>query len=79
MFAAVTAQEYRDELTRNCFINGLSSPYIRQRLLENDNLNLARALQVLLLRRSIESDLITPPKTQYVTGVESEVTSRKYV
>ena len=37
-FRNVTAQQYREELIRDSFINGLSSAVIRQRLLENDDL-----------------------------------------
>ena len=35
-FAQVTPEQYRDELTRNAFINGLASSSIRQCLLEVD-------------------------------------------
>ena len=52
---SLTAQEYRDELTRDSFVNGLSSLFIRQRLLENDNLNLARAFQLAVAQRQATS------------------------
>ena len=39
-FKAVTAEQYREELIRDAFINGLFSPAIRQRLLESDTLSL---------------------------------------
>jgi len=39
----VTADEYRAELMRDAFINGLTSPFIRQRILEKDELNLMQA------------------------------------
>jgi len=45
-FGAVTADEYRAELTRDAFINGLSSPFIRQRILEKDELNLVQAVEL---------------------------------
>lgn len=51
-FKAVTAQENRDDYTRDSFINGLRSTVIRQRLLENkilkleDALNQARSLEM---------------------------------
>ena len=45
-FAAVTAEEYRAELTRDAFINGLSSTFIRQRILEKDELNLVQAVEL---------------------------------
>ncbi|XP_076803121.1 uncharacterized protein LOC143447076 [Clavelina lepadiformis] len=40
----VTAEQYRKELCRDAFINGLSSPSIRQRLLENTTLSLESAV-----------------------------------
>ena len=43
-FQAVTAETYRDEMTRDAFINGLNSTEIRRRLLEDDNLNLQAAI-----------------------------------
>ena len=45
-FADVTADQYKDELTRDAFINGLASPTIRQRLLENDELELQKAYEL---------------------------------
>lgn len=42
-FKAVTAEQYREELVRDAFINGISSTFIRQRLLENKSLNLEAA------------------------------------
>ena len=39
----VTAEEYRQELVRDAFINGLSSHHIRQRLLENAELSVDQA------------------------------------
>ena len=43
---AVTAEEYRKELVRDAFINGISSHVIRQRLLENSELTVKRASQI---------------------------------
>lgn len=40
---SVTAEQYREELIRDAFINGLVSPLIRQRLLENKSLDLESA------------------------------------
>ena len=40
---AVSAENYRKELCRDAFINGLQSQMIRQRLLENDTLDLKTA------------------------------------
>ena len=42
-FEAVSAEDYRSEMIRDSFINGLSSNYIRQRLLENAALTLDEA------------------------------------
>ena len=42
-FRAVSAEQYREELVRDAFINGLASPMIRQRLLENKTLDLKTA------------------------------------
>ena len=39
----MTADQYREELVRDSFINGLSLPSIRQRLLENTTLSLEQA------------------------------------
>ena len=39
----MTADQYREELVRDSFINGLSLPLIRQRLLENTTLSLQQA------------------------------------
>ena len=38
-----TAEQYREELIRDSFINGIASPLIRQRLLENTQLGLRAA------------------------------------
>ena len=40
MFKAVSAEQYREPLLGDAFINGLSSSAIRQRLLEKDDLTL---------------------------------------
>ena len=40
---AVSAEQYKEELVRDSFISGLSSPLIRQRLLENKTLTLDQA------------------------------------
>ena len=43
-FQAVTAETYRDDMTRDAFINGLSSSEIRRRLLEDNELSLQAAV-----------------------------------
>ena len=50
-FTAVSAQEYKDDMKRDSFINGLSSNFIRQRLLENRTLTFTEAYEK---TRSIE-------------------------
>lgn len=42
-FKAITAEQYREELVRDAFINGIASAFIRQRLLENKSFNLEAA------------------------------------
>ncbi|XP_068235617.1 uncharacterized protein [Palaemon carinicauda] len=42
-FQSVTAEQYRQELVSDAFINGIASVFIRQRLLENKSLNLETA------------------------------------
>jgi len=54
-FGAVTADEYRAELTRDAFINGLSSPFIRQRILEKDELHLVQAVELADIRPCAET------------------------
>ena len=42
---AVSAEQYRRELVRDAFINGLASAAVRQRLLERNDLTLEAALE----------------------------------
>ena len=42
-FTTVSAREYKDDMKRDSFINGLSSNFIRQRLLENRTLTFTEA------------------------------------
>ena len=42
----VTADMYREELTRYAFVNGLASSAIRQRLLENEQISLNQAFEL---------------------------------
>ena len=44
-FAQVRAEQYRDELTRDAFINGLASLSIRQRLVEVDDIDFTIAIE----------------------------------
>ena len=43
-FQAVSAEEHRDQYVRDSFINGLNSSIIRQRLLENNTLDLSQTI-----------------------------------
>jgi len=45
-FSEVTAARYRDEFTRDAFVNGLSSASIRQRLLERAEITLVQAFEL---------------------------------
>ena len=69
-FKSVSAEQYREEMIRDAFINGLSSPIIRQRLLENKSLDLKTAFeQASLLDRAqrnseVYSSQIPVPTTQ---------------
>ena len=45
-FGNVTAQQYQEELVCNSFINGLSSAFIQQCLLENDELSIDHAFKL---------------------------------
>jgi len=44
-FRAVSAEQYRVELVRGAFINGLAYPAVRQRLLEKDDLTVEAAFE----------------------------------
>ena len=44
-FSDVTADMYREEVTRDAFINGLTSPVVRQRFLEKEELFLNQAFE----------------------------------
>lgn len=65
-FQSVTASKYREESIRDAFITGLRLPFIRQKLLENNTLDLktmfdqARSLE--LAMRNSES-YVTPPSS----------------
>ena len=73
-FAAVSAEEYRQEYVRDAFINGLRSSAIRTRLLESPALTLQQAFQE---ARTLElaqkhSDDFQSPSTSIVAGITSE-------
>lgn len=58
-FKAVSADEHRNGFIRDSFISGLSSTYIRQRLLENRSLTLQQALQTARALESAQSQAST--------------------
>ena len=77
-FASVTAETYRSEMVRDSFINGLSSKYIRQRLLENSKLSLNRAYKIARTLHTAQknSELYTQQSHQIIpTNVAAASTS----
>ncbi|XP_064080666.1 uncharacterized protein LOC135197536 [Macrobrachium nipponense] len=73
-FQAVTAEQYRQELVRDEFINGIASAFIRQRLLENKSLNLeaahSQACTLDLAQRS--ADAYTSPPIPHTAALVPE-------
>lgn len=67
-FKAVSAEQNRQDLVRDAFINGLHSSYIRQRLLENQSLTLDQAQEI---ARSLESAQMSAE--QYSRSVDQTV------
>jgi len=65
-FKAVNASQYKDEYIRDAFINGIMSNNIHQRLLENDELSLEKAVT---LSRALE--MAQKQSEAYSTPVES--------
>ena len=88
-FKAVSAEQYRDEMSRDAFINGLLSPEIRQRLLENDKLTMdsafdkASSMDVAQRNASAYSSLVShvaaasapPPPPQALESGTTELSS----
>ena len=76
-FADVKAAEYRDELTRDSFINNLSSSSIRQRLLEKNDINLTQAYELAdsLDRAQRQSLQIHTTSAQPVTVASTDTTA----
>ncbi|XP_068235600.1 uncharacterized protein [Palaemon carinicauda] len=73
-FQPVTAEQYRQELVRDAFINGIASVFIRQRLLENKSLNLetahSQARTLDLAQRS--ADAYAPPPVPHTAALVPE-------
>ena len=75
-FKAVTANEHRDEMVRDAFINGLSSSFIRQRLLEHRSLSLSTTISQahILDRAQKESSGYALPVTAVAASPTGETT-----
>ncbi len=75
---SVSAEQYREELIRDSFINGLLSPLIRQRLLENSTLDLKSAFDqanALDLAQK-NAEIYTMPTIPTVTAAAVSVTEQ---
>ncbi|XP_048589516.1 uncharacterized protein LOC125573188 [Nematostella vectensis] len=73
---AVSAEQYREELIRDSFINGLNSPFIRQRLLENRELDLKTAFDqanALDLAQKNSDSYSVPLQTASVSAVPEQI------
>ncbi|CAB4060813.1 unnamed protein product [Lepeophtheirus salmonis] len=55
-FKAVSAEESQNNFLRDPFINGISSPHIRQQLLENDTLDWNKSFTTPIINAIIEKD-----------------------
>ena len=66
----ISAEEYREELIQDAFINGLASPLIRQRILENKELDLQIAFD-----QANALDLEKKNSEAYMTPVIKEATA----
>lgn len=83
-FRAVSSEEYRDDIVRDAFINGLYSSHIRQRLLEEKSLdfqtafNLARSLDM-AQKQSQSYNVLTTPCGSASTEQEASVEPNVHV
>ena len=68
-FDAVTAEQYRKEMTQDSFINDLCSANIQQRLLKNDELTLERAFDL-----TLSIDCAQEQLTEYINPATAAVT-----
>ena len=72
-FKTVSAEQHREDLRRDAFINGLSSSAIRQRLLEKDDLTLQIAFEhAYTLHRAYEQSSSYSGALSAATGVFSD-------
>ena len=89
-FAAVSAQQYKEQLIRDSFINGLSSAFTCQHLLENDELSLNRAFELAdnldrayrhaaLLESNQAAATVVPPENHTEVQMNLAAATSKYV
>jgi len=79
-FAAVSAQEYTEEMIRDAFINCLASPSIRQDLLEQEDPNLQKAYDVTISLSSAQEQAnkyVNFEQTSVVVKNVEEILSEK--
>ena len=78
-FTDLTAEEYRKEMIRDSFINGISSQVIRQRLLENSELSLERAFEQARTLDSAQksSDVYASSGSGYNAMITSEMKKKE--
>ena len=67
----ISAEEYREELIQDAFINGLASPLIRQRILENKQLDL-----LISFDQANALDLAQKNSEAYMTPVTQAATAK---
>ena len=65
----VTAEVYRDKLVRDSFISGLSSSYVRQRLLEHKTLTQDEAYRHALALKSAQKNSNAYNLTSHITAI----------
>ena len=68
-FQTVTVEVYRDELVRDCFISGLSSSYIRQRLLEPKILTQDEAYRYAVALESAQNNSNAYNPTSHIAAI----------
>ena len=68
-FQTVTAEVYRDELVRDMFIRGLSSSYIRQRLLEDKILTQGEAYRYAVGPESAQKNFTAYNPTSHIAAI----------
>ena len=71
IFQTVTAEVYRDELVRDSLISGLSSSYIRQRLLEYKTLTLDEAYRHAVVLESVQKNSNAYKPTSHIAAIHT--------